>query len=550
VHPNDWVLKIFRQKGELAHYDFREFLGIFMRLNPHIKDIDRIRPGQVIDIPLKKLQQGALPGQASGVVTIPFVSINSVVDLLNQNSSEYVVQQGDCVSKIIAERFGIYGSRPYSDGIKMFQALNPQIRDVDRIFRGQKIYVPDPSVRDQPWYGSIFDQSGRLVDKLEPTAAQPMVALPIAPDPGLKKPPTSETSDDSAQAPLAQAAAALEGTLINKGTYYFPLNEGREFELDLSKYPMIELETGSRFVFTQSSRVMDQSIETVKPLLPDVTIVKLPNDTTIDLVIEAMLANEEKDANQKDLRLTDYGAEISIRAKWIETGLPKGDDLPRKICISPIEAQAERTPESIVRYLEQHNIVLKEVLPANGGIFGAATNLPSTDTRYSIAASIAASDKKEFVRELAEAMGYRFTANVDISFPYAGIQIRALSNMLSSGQGNELLIDFGDLYGDAIESIKTSGLKVVQIFAEDDPSAIVKKILSGMSAAYSEDPAFMAADRPERYNTSIKISGFLVEQTPSGKILFSSASLHHKIAEFLESTGLNVILLGQSRMFY
>ena len=181
VRPNDWVLKIFRQKGEIAHDDFREFLGIFMRLNPQIKDIDLIRPGQVIDIPLKKLQQGALPGQASGIVTIPFVSINSVVDLLGKNSTEYVVQQGDCVSKIIAERFGVYGSKPYSDGLKMFRALNPQIKNVNRIFSGQRVYVPDPSVREQPWYGSIFDQSGHLVEKLEPAAVRPKVAVPVAP---------------------------------------------------------------------------------------------------------------------------------------------------------------------------------------------------------------------------------------------------------------------------------------------------------------------------------------------------------------------------------
>jgi hypothetical protein len=550
VHPNDWVLKIFRQKGEIAHDDFRDFLGIFMRLNPYIKDIDRIRPGQVIDIPLKKLQQGALPGQASGIVTIPFVSINSVVDLLSQNSSEYVVQQGDCVSKIVAERFGIYGSKPYSDGLKMFQALNPHIKDLDRIISGQRVYVPDPSVREQPWYGSIFDQSGHLVDRLEPKVVPPTAALPTAPASEPKEPPGSEASHNSAQVSLAQAAAALEGKLLNKGTYYFPLNEGQEFELDLSKYPLIELETGSRFVFTNGSRIMEQSVEMAKSLLPDVTIVQLPNDATAAQVIESMMANEEEDADQNALRITDYGAEILIRAKWIETSLPKGDDLPRQICISPIKVQAERTPESIVRYLEQHNIILREVLPANGGIIGAAASIANTDTRYSIAASIAASDQKEFVRELADAMGYRFASNVDISFPYAGIQVKALSNMLSSDQGNELLIDFGDLYGDAIDSIKKSGLKVTQISADDDPSAMVRKILDGMNADYTEDPTFMAADRPESYNTSIKISGYLVEQTPSGKLLLSSASLHHKIAEFLESTGLNLILLGQSRMFY
>ena len=34
VQQGDWVLKIFRQKGEIAHEDFREFLGIFRASQP------------------------------------------------------------------------------------------------------------------------------------------------------------------------------------------------------------------------------------------------------------------------------------------------------------------------------------------------------------------------------------------------------------------------------------------------------------------------------------------------------------------------------------
>ncbi|MBW2591766.1 MAG: hypothetical protein JRE58_01970, partial [Deltaproteobacteria bacterium] len=44
VRKNDWVYKLFRQKGELSHKDFPEFLGIFQRLNPHVHNINTIRP--------------------------------------------------------------------------------------------------------------------------------------------------------------------------------------------------------------------------------------------------------------------------------------------------------------------------------------------------------------------------------------------------------------------------------------------------------------------------------------------------------------------------
>ena len=106
VQQGDWVLKIFRQKGELAHNDFREFLGIFERLNPHVKDVDRIRPGQVVDIPLKKLAHGTLPGQSSGVVTIPIVMIATPQEMIEKHTRTYTIQRGDTVSTLIANRFG------------------------------------------------------------------------------------------------------------------------------------------------------------------------------------------------------------------------------------------------------------------------------------------------------------------------------------------------------------------------------------------------------------------------------------------------------------
>ena len=63
VQKDDYVLKIFRQRGEISHADFPEFLRIFRRINPHIPNIDKVLPGQHIFIPLKKLAHNSLQGQ-------------------------------------------------------------------------------------------------------------------------------------------------------------------------------------------------------------------------------------------------------------------------------------------------------------------------------------------------------------------------------------------------------------------------------------------------------------------------------------------------------
>ena len=48
VQKNDYVFKLFRQRGEIAEAEFSEFLEVFKRLNPHIPDVNTILPGQHI----------------------------------------------------------------------------------------------------------------------------------------------------------------------------------------------------------------------------------------------------------------------------------------------------------------------------------------------------------------------------------------------------------------------------------------------------------------------------------------------------------------------
>ena len=152
VKKNDYVLKLFKQKGEIANEDFPEFLNIFKRINPHIHDINTIRPNQHIFIPLKKLRPNTLPGQSSGFVTIPFITISNMKEILFTYAIKYKVQKGDCVSKIIARRYGAYGSKSYQEGIHMFRLLNPDIVNLDLIYQDQTVHIPDPSLRAEPWF--------------------------------------------------------------------------------------------------------------------------------------------------------------------------------------------------------------------------------------------------------------------------------------------------------------------------------------------------------------------------------------------------------------
>ena len=153
---------------------------------------------------------------------------------------------------------------------------------------------------------------------------------------------------------------------------------------------------------------------------------------------------------------------------------------------------------------------------------------------------------KTFVKKLLSQLGFAYTPNTGITFPYAGIQLKAFSNLVSPGPGKEFLIDFGDLYGDAIISIKQSGLKIIQILAADDHDLIIQKLLKSLGISYTTAPTFLAAERPEAFNMAITIHGYLIEKLIGTQTLITNANLHNAIIKLIKQKGIAIIPLQTS----
>jgi len=138
-------------------------------------------------------------------------------------------------------------------------------------------------------------------------------------------------------------------------------------------------------------------------------------------------------------------------------------------------------------------------------------------------------------------MGYAYSENVSIMFPYAGIQVQASSNLISTPEGREVLVDFGDLYGDAIASIEKTGFRIIQILEKDDLPSIMVELAGDVKLSYMTHPTFTAARRQGIYQTRLTIPGLLVEKERSAKILFAYVPLHDRIVQFLQEQGILII---------
>ena len=536
VKKDDWVFKLFREKGEISNTDFPEFLRIFKRLNPHIHDIDRIRPGQHIVIPLKKVDQDELPEQSSGVVSIPYLTNVTMPDDATKNSTDYQVKKGDCVSILISQRYGNYGTPSYQEGEKMFRLMNPQIENLNLIYAGQVIRLPNPKNQNPSQSPQPPIDTGAIQNTPERDRPDSSVAF----DENVPLSSGVNNGEEPSDSPLSKVASVLDAKLFNKGNYYLPRLGQEDYKVDLSQTPFIKLEDGKRVFFTSGDENQDSEIKILKSFWEDVVIVNVAPDDPLEKVFDTVFGSLEGNVIKHRLSFSDHGVEVEVKGKWIIEKPGENGEAIRHLCITVIDDLKERTPQPIIRYLDQNNIIIKEIL------IGKNINEPKSNaSRFKITDKnldiIDASDHETFVKDLLMAMGYQYSPNKNISFQYAGIQINANSNLATKGNDNIFYIDFGTFYGDAIHAIEKSGYSIIQIKDNNSLDDIIQILLGAMNASFIKDPTFLAAKRPAEYNTRLTIPGFLMDHADMSMVLLTFAPLHHQVIQFLTDNDIRII---------
>jgi len=534
VQKNDWILKIFRQKGEISEQDFPTFLEIFARLNPQIGDINRIYPGNLILIPLKIITKDTLPTRPLGSVIIPFASISErPIEII-------LIRRGDSVSKLISQHFGNYGSKEYQEGIRRFQELNPQITDLNRVMVGQKVRLPLAPPSNSGSFAMVTPEPKppeMAVSRPEIQAGEETVQNETDPVSSVdgRIPPPGITDT------LKKVASLLDAELYDQGSYYFPILDGEDWRLDLGLFPVMLLKNRTRILFIRPFAKVASDLKIVKSHWEHVRIVRIPaTPVSVYQILDKIFASDYENQPREKMAFKDGDLAVEIHAKWILTMKNKPGKPYRYICLSPIGSKTGPFPESIFRYLKKHHITYWEIKP-DGQITGTISESHHHQTAGK-AQQISTLDSKSFIRDLASVVGWTFRENVEISFPYGGIQVNAVSNMLSIDSDHACLVDFGSFAGDGISVIEASGMKVASVTNHFDSMGQLHYLFDKLSLSYKDNPTIAVRDPKESQGVFFTYPGLmLMVHQPDGQALFTPTVITDEQTTFLENRGIQVV---------
>lgn len=244
VQKNDWLYKILRQKGEISETDFPMFLKIFQKINPLIHNLDTIAPGIHILIPLKKIDKQSYEQEIPGIVKVPVVEFSSAPKEFPLKSfiHAHIIQPGETISTLLSKEFLKKGGSLSEEAQATLNRLNPDIQNIDMIYPGTQVVIPDPSILSQPWFESFLKQGSAKPSYQASDKKGSDRVIPVIPPHQMVR--------------LERYAALIQGTLINKGHMHFP-EKGPQpgLVLDLSRTPVIEGPDGRRILIIPSDKL-------------------------------------------------------------------------------------------------------------------------------------------------------------------------------------------------------------------------------------------------------------------------------------------------------
>ena len=258
VQKNEWLYKIFRQKGEISASNFQLFLNIFKTINPQIGNIDAISPGSRILIPLKQVHKNAYNQDSNGTVEVPVLAFSTEIKpaTVSRHTHKHGVKAGDTISELLSEEFLTSRGNVSTVGEKAILHLNPGIKDINCIYQGESIVIPEPSILSQPWFNDFI----AIGKENTPPADGAVTYIPEENTPPHHAPKSISMAD---LAHLKRYTQLIQGRrLMHQGKLFFPSGSqgGKPKFIDLSKTPVISDHTGKKIVLLGSD-VTEESMD-------------------------------------------------------------------------------------------------------------------------------------------------------------------------------------------------------------------------------------------------------------------------------------------------
>ncbi|HET6459596.1 MAG TPA: LysM peptidoglycan-binding domain-containing protein [Syntrophales bacterium] len=470
VKQGEWLFQIMRDQAGITS----PRLTMIKKLNPGIKNLNKIKPGQVVIVP--EIERPTIPG--------------------GQDSSQtmnYTIRKGDSISRIAIRELNVtYPElRKVVDDIKR---LNPGIKNYDRIYSGHTLQLPRRSI-------VITKQEGRTPET-EP----------------LPKAIKDETQDKPIVLPQAHLNIIkviinrMNGSLITAGKYYIPISEVGQVTIDCSTIPIVEMDDGSSILLDFSNTISDTFRNMIQSNWKNYHSVEVVDSDDTARILQKII--NASNIYTMTRRTTPYAIGDSpallLSFDWIITK-KNHDNKPYLQGLSFVSDYSRLLPKPMIQYAERNGIIITEVLEGQGV-------MSAQDEKYAPPhmTEMNASTNTELANSLLNELGYQTTREAEVGIHDAtaiGFDLSTKADLLAKKGDEKIIILSKNIPQQLFDILKTRGTLAVTLESGETKKTVIEKVLQSANILFSFAIfSFSVPEKTDKPAGTVSFPAFKIKQ--------------------------------------
>lgn len=491
VKKGEWLFDILRTQVGITSGRHT----IIKALNPQIKDIDKIEPGDVIYLP-------DIAPQSEG-------------------STDYIIKKGDSITRIAIRQLHV-APNEVRKTVNDIKRLNPHIRNYNLIYPGHALRVPQRGIvlTAQETRASEAESSLQIKDELKGK----QVILP-----------------ETRLAIIGHVISRMKGTLITTGKYYIPIPKAGQVTVDCSTIPVVELDDGSTMFLDFSDQIPDALKNIIHANWKNYNFIKVNSLEGTAAILRKIIDSSSAYSMTKSTKplIVGEAPRTTLAIDWMITKKSTSDKSYSQglFFITDI---AQLLPRKLITYAEKSGLIVTEILDGQSvmsapdekyalpqlSVLPSRTNIELADALLSLLGYSAVKDSETTVFETSKE-GFNLSMKTDLRVKKGNTQIIFHSRKIPQ---------------QFIDNLRNRGTEVV-LFDDGEPlKSIVGKVLQSINIPFSyENFLFSFPEKTDHPKADISIPAIKIARD-KGHFYLTEFDIDRDIYSLLHNKwGVNIV---------
>jgi len=541
VGRGDSLWRILVQEKGLPEKRFRSYLVVIRGLNPQVKNLDVLRVGDSIFIPLR-------PDETLGNEAASAKTNAPATNSTTGATVSYRVKAGEYLYQILRDRLGISDNRQVANYSALVKDLNPERKNWDLLQEGDTILLPTSGQRRAVTGAEIKSsaQSNGLLEKSssEKNSGAREAAAPV---PSIDMRDAHRIPARNNLPTLTKVIEAVGGE-VQSGGEELVLVHDSTVRINRSSYPVaynpklqqrVVLDPENNIPVTLRTRLSDPQVGT--------PVVSMTDQVSLQEAVSRLLSGlgYQPLPTDRSVVIQDEGIAFEARGSWMVLA-PEESRKAQEVYIISLTDSPDEIPEYLRSQLALKGLHLKDVLIASGAPKAPAPKILVVAHRESDESTnqikIWPRDKTEIVDALLLAHGISFgvaeTLSVDLR---DGLRMETRSDRVFDLRGQRTAIFFQRTDPEIKKALQEKqGVKTVELeIASLSSREIIGKLLNilGDQMTYREH-RFSAANGSNQERLTLNAWGFLLSK-PS--MFITDREIPQPLHRFFFEKGLEIV---------